>query len=293
MRVGVIDVGSNTIRLLVAEVHAGTLDVVHEDRAWAQLGGDVARTGGISALRLGIACEAVGEFAAAARRLGCSRVEVLVASPGRQALNAGDLVRGLERTSRARVRVLGREEEALLAYHGAVGCAATGEELVAVCDVGGGSTQIAAGSPELGAVWLRSVDIGSLRLTAAALGKGSPGKKAVAKARTLVHEAFDGLAPPLPATALAVGGSARAVRRIVGPALGEDELQQAVSTLRKRSPGEIAATFDIGAERARTLLAGSLILSEVQLRLMIPLRVVSAGLREGAVYELAGALAAA
>ena len=294
MRVGVIDVGSNTIRLLAADVGPYGLDVVQELRVWARLGAEVARTGEISAERLDAATAAVGELARAARRAGCLRVETLIASPGRQAANAGELVRALEGVSGAPVRVLGREEEARLGYQGAVVSAGPFDGAVAVCDVGGGSTQLAIGLPDREPSWLRSLDVGSLRLTTEALADGDPpAKRAVNLARGLAHHELDGLVVPLPRTALAVGGSARALRRLVGRRLGEEELREAVSVLRKNSSRSISKTFDVAPVRAQTLLAGALILSEVQRRLMVPFRVVTKGLREGAVLELAARRAAA
>lgn len=293
MRVGVIDVGSNTIRLLAADVGPYAMKVVAKHRVWARLGVDVARTGEISAERLEAAAAAVAQLSAAARRAGCLRVETLVASPGRQASNAGELVRALERVSGAPVRVLGREEEAMLGYQGAVAAAGPFTGTVAVCDVGGGSTQLAVGLPDRGPSWLRSFDIGSLRLTTEALDDDPPAKRAVAAARDLVQRDLDGLVVPLPVTALAVGGSARALRRIVGRRLGEDELREAVSTLRKSSSDTISERFGVPAARARTLLGGALILSEVQRGLMVPFQVVAKGLREGALLELAARRAAA
>ncbi len=293
MRVGVIDVGSNTIRLLAADIGPYGLDVVHEHRVWARLGTDVAKTGEISAKRLEAAVEAVAQLVAAARRAGCLRVETLVASPGRQAGNAGELVRSLEGVSGAPVRVLGREEEALLGYQGAVAASGPFEGAVAVCDVGGGSTQLAIGLPDREPSWLRSFDIGSLRLTTEALDGDPPEKSVVKVARSVVQRELEGLVVPLPRTALAVGGSARALRRLVGRSLGEDELREAVTILRKSSSRTITKTFGVPPARAQTLLAGALILSEVQRRLMVPFRVVATGLREGAVLELAARRAAA
>ena len=193
MRVGVIDVGSNTIRLLAADVGHHGLEVVHEHRVWARLGVDVASTGEISPERLDAATGAVAQLAKAARRAGCSRVETLVASPGRQASNAGALVRALEGVSGAPVRVLGREEEALLGYQGAVAAVGPLDGAVAVCDVGGGSTQLAIGLADRAPSWLRSFDIGSLRLTAEALDGDPPGKKAVKVARGVVRRELEGL----------------------------------------------------------------------------------------------------
>jgi exopolyphosphatase / guanosine-5'-triphosphate,3'-diphosphate pyrophosphatase len=288
MRVGVVDVGSNTLRLLVADVPGvGGVTVVRERRAWARLGADIALTGEISLERLGAAANAVTDFVAEARRLSCAWLEVLIASPGRQAANAGDLVRMLERVTAAPVRVLGREEEARLGFLGAVGSAGPLDGAVAVCDVGGGSTQLAVGLADSGPAWMRSLDIGSLRLHAQAIEPNGTGKKAVATARDLVREQFSGLAAPLPSTALAIGGSARAVLRVAGRTLGTEELSETVEILRKRTPRDVSRAYDIPIDRARTLLAGALILAEIQHRLIVPLRVVTGGVREGAARELA------
>jgi exopolyphosphatase/guanosine-5'-triphosphate,3'-diphosphate pyrophosphatase len=293
MRVGVIDVGSNTIRVLVADVDGSRIAAVHESRAWARLGMDAAQTGEISVERLEAARAAVAEFAAQARRAGSERLEVLIASPGRQAANTGALVRALEQSTGAPVRVLGREEEATLGYHGAVAATTPEEGAVAVCDVGGGSMQLAIGSPSAGPAWLRSFDVGSLRLTAEVLTGDPPSKKAVVAARSLVRGHLEGLVVPLPGYGLAIGGSARGLRRLVGNTLGPDELSEAISILRKRNAKSVSSAFGVPPARAPTLLGGAVILAEVQARLIVPFQVVSGGLREGAVVELASRRAAA
>jgi exopolyphosphatase / guanosine-5'-triphosphate,3'-diphosphate pyrophosphatase len=293
MRVAVIDVGSNTIRLLVASAGTAGLAVLEERKAWVRLGIDVALYGAISEKRLRVAVDAVSRMATEARKLGCARLEVLVASPGRQSENGSELLRRLEAAAAAPVRLLRRDEEARLAYDGAVACAGIGAGTVAVCDVGGGSTQLAIGLSGAGPAWVRSLDVGSLRLTAQALGYDLPGKKAVNEARRLVRAQFAGLVLPLPMQALAVGGSARALRRIAGRSFGQEELRAAVRTLRKLPSSEIAATYGIGAERARTLTAGAVILAEVQRRLAVPLAPARGGVREGAALALAAQQTAA
>jgi exopolyphosphatase / guanosine-5'-triphosphate,3'-diphosphate pyrophosphatase len=288
MNVAVIDVGSNTIRLLLASVRGAELRVVEERTAWVRLGSDIAGQGAITEPRLEAAAKAVADFATEARRRGCMSIETLVASPGRQAQNGSELLRRLETASQTTVRVLRRDEEARLAYEGAVASMRISADTVAVCDVGGGSTQLAIGIPGGGPTWLRSIDIGSLRLTAQAFEQDPPGKKSVAAARRIVAEQFDGLAFPMPKQALVVGGSARGLRRMLGTrTLGREELEAAVRQLRKRPSFEIAAEHGIDTERARTLLGGALILSEVELRLAVPLVVGRGGVREGAALALA------
>ena len=295
MKLAVIDVGSNTIRLLVASVRGGKVEAAHERTAWIRLGADVSCSGAISPFRLEAAARAVSQFAAEARKLGCMHVETLVASPGRQAENGGELLRSLEVASQTPIRLLRRDEEARLAYDGAVSAAGAEEQQsVAVCDVGGGSTQLAIGTSDLGPVWLRSLDVGSLRLTKQVLEHDPPGKLAVAAARRVVREQCQGLVFPLPKLALAVGGSARGLKRLLGSrTLGEDELAAAVRMLRKRPSVELAAEHGIDPERARTLTAGAVILSEMQRRLAVPLVVGRGGVREGALLSLAAERSAA
>jgi exopolyphosphatase / guanosine-5'-triphosphate,3'-diphosphate pyrophosphatase len=194
-------------------------------------------------------------------------------------------MRALAAAAKAPVQILSPEEEAELAYCGALAWAGLRAGSVAVCDVGGGSTQVAVGMSQ-GAVWVHSVDIGSLRLTARLLEADSPGKKAIAAARAELHEEFDGFSPLLPQSALAVGGSARALAKLVGRTLGEEELSSAVRVLGKQSAVEIEKAFGIDRYRVRTLTGGVLILAEVQRRLAVPLEVAGAGLREGCALSL-------
>ena len=293
MNVAVIDVGSNTIRMLVARREGDVLVPVAQRRARVGLGADVERNGRISGAKLREAAERVRAYADEARRLGSARTVVVAASPGRQAANAGELIRLLAQAGRVAVRVLSPEEEGALAFDGALAAIRPPEGLVAVCDVGGGSTQLAVGTRDAGPVWIRSIDIGSLRLTTRSLPNDPPGKKAMTAARAVVAAEFAGLAPPLPASTYAVGGSARALAKIWGPVLGSEELREALRLLQKRPSGDVAKDVAVAPARASMLAAGALILAEVQTRLGTPLQVVRAGLREGVALSLLAEASAA
>ena len=99
--------------------------------------------------------------------------------------------------------------------------------------------------------------------------------------------------PPEPSLALAVGGSARALKRIVGATLGSEELEEALTLLAEMPAAEVVSRFDIDADRIGTLTAGAAILAELQACLATPLRVVRGGVREGALLELTDRRAAA
>ena len=165
--------------------------------------------------------------------------------------------------------------------------------MIAVCDVGGGSTELVVGSPQQRPSWARSVDLGALRLTEAVLTSDPPTRRELAQARLLLGRAFAGPAPPRPEVALAVGGSARALARIVGRTLDEDGLRAALRITTVRRSTKLAKVFGFDEERARVLPAGALILAEVAKSLGAPLELARAGLREGAVAALLAEAAAA
>jgi exopolyphosphatase/guanosine-5'-triphosphate,3'-diphosphate pyrophosphatase len=287
--VGVVDVGSNTVRLLVS--HEGRSVLTR--RAMLRLGAEVERHGAIGEEKLAEVSGTVGTFVAAARSIGVERIEVLVTSPGRQASNADELVERLAVAARAPVRVLSAADEGRLAFFGALSATRGGRKTVAVCDVGGGSAQVVVGTRRDGPAWVRSIDLGSMRLTSRLLPGDPPGAEAVAEARAEVERHLDGFAPPLPQAALAVGGSARAVGGVVGAKLGASELEEAVELLADTPSDEVVGRYGVDPDRVRTLAAGAVILAAMQARLRVPLRTVRGGVREGAILELAERRAAA
>jgi len=295
VRVGIIDVGANTLRLLVAtRARNGGIDPLREERRQLGLGEEIVRTGGkIGEDKLDEAAAVARTHLRRARKLGCDGVEILVTSPGRQASNGPALVAVLEAATGIRPHVLSSDEEGALAWHGAVSATNELPETVAVCDVGGGSTQLVVGTLTSGPAWMRSIDVGSLRLTRRVLASDPPRASEIAGARSEVAAALAKLAPPLPLAALATGGTARSLRRVVGPALGERELEVALRKLAKRSVRQISNDFGIDRPRARTLVAGTAILAGVQQLLGIPLQGAQGGLREGAALALLDEVAAA
>jgi len=282
MRIGVIDVGSNTTRLLVASADRDGVVPLEKEKIRLSLGEEIERYGAVSAVHVAAAAKAVRNFAAVARRKRVASLDVFLTAPGRQAGNADELVAALSRAARVPARVLTKEEEGSLAYRGAV---LTAEiplpSRIAACDIGGASTEIAVGSPDGEPDWIESVDLGSVRLTARA-------GDMPAEAR----QAFGSLEPPAVEAALVVGGSARAARRLVGTKLGEEELAEALQLVETLAPREIARRFGVDRARAEILPAGVILLAEVQRRLGVALNVCGGGIREGAVLASRDALAA-
>jgi exopolyphosphatase/guanosine-5'-triphosphate,3'-diphosphate pyrophosphatase len=282
MRFGVIDVGSNTTRLLVADAASDGFFPVDTQKVRLSLGEEIERHGAVSAVHIAAAAKAVRAMAATARRKRVASLDVFLTAPGRQATNFAELVAALSRAARVQARVLTKEEEGTLAYRGAILTAGLAlPSRVAVCDIGGASTEIAVGDPDRDPDWIESVDLGSVRLTTRA-----------ADMHAEAEAAFGHLVPPTVEAALVVGGSARAARRLVGAELGETELAEALQIVETTSPREVARRFGVDRARAEILQAGVILLAEVQRRLGVTLHVCGGGIREGAVLASLDALAA-
>jgi exopolyphosphatase / guanosine-5'-triphosphate,3'-diphosphate pyrophosphatase len=293
VKVGIIDVGSNTVRLLAAESgRSGVVTALREERRQVGLGDVIERRGRIPGAKLSETADTARGYAKLARRLGCEQLEVVVTAPGRQSTNSGELLAALRAAVGVAPRVLSAETEGRLAYMGAVASADALPALTAVCDVGGGSTEIAFGVAAVDADWVDSIDTGSLRLTSRFFAD-SAGAAEVRAARAEVRALLAELEQPRPQAALATGGSARALRRIVGRTLGSAELEQAVDSMTGRAPAKIARKHGIELRRARTLLAGAVILSEVNAKLGVPFEVARGGMREGLAAQVLAQVAAA
>jgi exopolyphosphatase/guanosine-5'-triphosphate,3'-diphosphate pyrophosphatase len=133
---------------------------------------------------------------------------------------------------------------------------------------------------------VRSLDIGSLRLTRRAFRGDPPDAEDVARAIAIVAAEFDQLVPPLPLAAIAVGGTARALRKLVGDDLGDETLLLAVRRLSKKPSRKIAREYGLDEARAKTMTAGALIFLEIHRRLTVPLQVGRGGVREGGALAL-------
>jgi exopolyphosphatase/guanosine-5'-triphosphate,3'-diphosphate pyrophosphatase len=279
------------LRLLVAEAGNGGVVAVHEERRQTSLGEDVERCGSLTGEKIDRSAVAARKEVRRAQKLGASRISVVVTSPWRNAANGKELVSAIERETSHPVQALTAEEEAQLAYVGALACTAVDRYPVAVCDVGGGSTQVAVGSGAQPA-WQRSIELGSLRLTERCLHSDPPTPAELAAAQRETERAFSALTPPMPAVGLATGGTARALRRLGLERLDSRNLAEAIDGLLELPAAARARRAKVDLQRAHTLPAGAVILARLQALLQIPLTVATCGIREGVCVGLLEAEAA-
>lgn len=287
MIVGIVDVGSNTVRLLVAGVEGGCVEQLDRERHYVRLGDDVHAAGRIRTKKLEEAADVARKLVRRARKSGAERIETIVTAPGRQASNGEELVRLLRKRTDAPVVQLSGEDEGRLAWEGAVAHLDDPRGIVGVVDLGGGSFELAVGTPGLGVTWVESVDAGALRVTRELLGGDPPSGKKVARAQARIADLVGHLDPPCPDSVVVVGGTARAIGRIAGRRYGTRELGKLIGRLTESPAGKVTDEHGITPERTHTLLGGTLVLAELARRLDSKLEVGRGGLREGAALALA------
>jgi exopolyphosphatase/guanosine-5'-triphosphate,3'-diphosphate pyrophosphatase len=293
VKVAIIDVGSNSVRLLVASARRHDVKQLYRDRVYVRLGDDAYALGHIGPEKLEETHRVARRFARVARKKGAERLETIVTAPGRQSTNRDELVDVLVDATDAPVVVLSADEEGRLAWEGAVAPMADPPELVAVVDLGGGSCELGVGTPGFGPSWVRSVDAGALRVTRGFLGDDPPPHERVHAASAAIREMLDRFDPPIPNAALAVGGTARAIGRIAGRKFGAAELDAVILALSSAPARRLAEPHGVTTERAETLLGGTLVLRAMVDRLRCDLEVGRGGLREGAALSLARTTVAA
>ena len=297
MRCACIDIGSNTTRLLVADVLVGgaaatvpALAPVVERRAFTQLGRACRAGEALPAATREALAAVVAAQAQEARTLGAEALRVVATAALRRSGDGLATCHALAAAAGAPVELLSEHDEARLAFAGATcGLTDAPSGSIAVVDVGGGSAQIVVGSCDSGPAWSVSLPLGSGDLTTAHVQGDPPASKELTRLHTVAEDALAGVAPPPVTRALAVGGSATSLRRLAGPVLEPAALERVLATLVAAPSAQLAERLRVAPERARLLPAGIVVLMAVARRTG-PLEVARGGLREGILHELASAL---
>jgi exopolyphosphatase/guanosine-5'-triphosphate,3'-diphosphate pyrophosphatase len=202
-RVAAIDCGTNSIRLLVADVTrredgSFALRDVHREMRIVRLGEGVDATGRLSVAALMRTRDALADYTLVVRRKGAEQVRMVATSATRDAANRDDFFTLARDVLGVEAEVITGDEEARLSFTGAVGDLEPEDGPFVVTDIGGGSTELVLGTwdgarAEVTAA--RSVDIGCVRITERCLRGDPPTTEEVAAARDLtvrvLTEAFD------------------------------------------------------------------------------------------------------
>ncbi|HET9654071.1 MAG TPA: Ppx/GppA phosphatase family protein [Kineosporiaceae bacterium] len=193
IRVAAFDCGTNSLRLLVADVDAATGTLLDVDRRMeiVRLGAGVDRTGRISADAMQRAMTVTREYAHLCHHLGVQRYRYIATSAARDADNREEFTDGIQGLLGVVPEVISGGEEAQLSFLGATsGLAEHHEAPYLVVDIGGGSTEFVLGNGH-GVIGARSVDIGCVRMTERHLSGDPPTPEQVTAATADIDAALD------------------------------------------------------------------------------------------------------
>lgn len=141
----VIDVGTNSVKLLIAEVSSGAVRPVHEANHVTRLGRGFYETHLLQPKAIQATAEIVGEFARSARQHGSALIRIIATSAARDAHNAADLVAALRHASGVAVEIISGEQEADWVFRGVATDPVMADHPLLIMDVGGGSTEFILG----------------------------------------------------------------------------------------------------------------------------------------------------
>ena len=253
MRVAVIDMGTNSTRLLVADVEGGKLAELDRRSTVTRLGRGVDTSRQLSMEAIEDVCATVGEYVARYRELGAERVVAIATSAVRDAGNRGAFTGELRERFALDARILGGDEEARLTYLGANHDRAPDGEALVV-DIGGGSTELVVGRGD-DVSFHASLDAGDVKrlidevLVGSDFARASRGIGVAGTPTSLaaIDQVLDPYDPAL----------------VHGYKLSLDSIQRMYSQLAAKTLEERLAVTGLHPGRAPTIVAGVVILIQV------------------------------
>lgn len=302
-RFAAIDVGTNTILMLVADLEAdGAFRVVADRAAIVRLGEGVDRTRSLSAAGVGRALGALGDYVRVCRSLGVTEIAAVGTSALRDARNAGSFIDRLKRELRLDLRVLSGAEEAAYCFLSVEKGLALDAREVLVVDVGGGSTEFIWARDKKLQGWA-SVDVGSVRLTERHLRSDpvSPEEcarlaRAVDQSLAKLREQWGGkISSPAMVGVAGTFTTMAAVQKslihyshaeVHGSRLGRAEAERQIALYRSKTVAERRRVAGLEPERADVILAGALLIERIMTLFRVEEAIVSdQGIRYGLLYE--------
>jgi exopolyphosphatase / guanosine-5'-triphosphate,3'-diphosphate pyrophosphatase len=274
LRVAVVDMGTNSTRLLVADVEDGRVRELERRSTVTRLGRGVDTSGQLSLEAIEDVCAAVASYMRIYEELGTEKVIAIATSAVRDAANSEMFLAELRERFALDARILNGDEEAGLTYAGASAEHEPGERMLVV-DIGGGSTELIVGDgPHVG--FYASLQAGTVRHTERYL-RTDPAEPAqledlAADVRELIGEALEGAAIAQANEGIAVAGTPTSLaaidqrlepydpERVHGYRLSLDSIQHMLSELAAKPLAERLQVPGLQPGRAATIVAGVVIL---------------------------------
>lgn len=302
MRLGVLDIGSNTGHLLVVDAHGGAAPMpAYSYKEPLRLAEHLDDDGGVGADGVEALVGFVSQALLVAEDKGCEEILGFATSAVRDAVNSGEVLAQVRDTTGVEVGVLSGEDEARLTFLAVRRWFGWSSGRLAVFDIGGGSLEIAAGSDEAPDV-AHSLPLGAGRVTREWLGEDPPAEDVVRRLRKQIRAdiargAGTVLRGGAPDHAVATSKTFRSLARVCGAApYGEGLLVRRVlpaDVLGRKLPDLAGMTHDklarlpgVSANRSHQLLAGALVADAVMdIFEIAELEICPWALREGVILE--------
>ena len=277
MRVAAIDCGTNSIRLLIADIDGNNFREVVRDMEIVRLGQGVDETGQFHPDAIARTLAAVDKFAAEIAKRGVEKIRFCATSATRDATNRHLFVDGVRERLGIELEVISGDEEAALSFAGAIKDLDPSNGPFLVVDIGGGSTEFVFGTSTVEAA--RSVNIGCVRMTERHFASDPATAEQIELARTDIQAAIAQAAAVVPITKaktlVAVAGTATTVAAAALDLREYDRYAIHLSRISAQQTHDAATMFATSTREQRLALgymhpgrvdviaAGSLVLSEI------------------------------
>jgi len=277
MRVAAIDCGTNSIRLLIADIDGNNFREVVRDMEIVRLGQGVDETGQFHPDAIARTLAAVDKFAAEIAKRGVEKIRFCATSATRDATNRHLFVDGVRERLGIELEVISGDEEAALSFAGAIKDLDPSNGPFLVIDIGGGSTEFVFGTSTVEAA--RSVNIGCVRMTERHFASDPATPEQIEAARSDIQAAIAQAAAVVPITTantlVAVAGTATTVAAAALDLPEYDRYAIHLSRISSQQTHDAATMFATSSREQRLALgymhpgrvdviaAGSLVLSEI------------------------------
>ena len=299
MIVASIDIGTNTVLLLIAEVQtSGEIKSMLNEYRMPRIGNGTEKNGSISQEKINLLMEVLKEYDNQIDKYRCEKVLVSGTNALRIAKNAPDIVRNVWELFNYKIDIISGDTEAEYAYLGAISNIKGVEEPM-VIDIGGGSTELIFGSKSE-ILSKKSLPIGSVSATEKFLEKSPPSKEDIGRLKRKLNELLKEIVyPKKPSDVIAIAGT---VTTLSCMNLGlkefeEDKVEMSSITMKEinkiieklsglTSPKILENYGPVSKGRDDIILAGAIILSEIMNFFSIKsVKVSSRGIRYGAIVK--------
>jgi exopolyphosphatase / guanosine-5'-triphosphate,3'-diphosphate pyrophosphatase len=302
VRLGVLDVGSNTVHLLVVDAHRGAHPTpTHSEKTVLRLAEQIATNGELTRPGANALVRAVDSARESASRLGCEELMAFATSAMREAENSSKVLRRVAEQTGVELQVLPGIEEARLTFLAARRWYGWSAGNLLVLDIGGGSLEVAMGIDEE-PVLAESLPLGAGRITRTRFSHDPPRRTELVDTAAWLEERLAGLAKAVaklgqPDRVVATSKTFRSLARLTGAApsaagprvrrtLSDTALRQLIAFISRMTAADLAELEGVSASRAHQLVGGALVANAAMRALALEeLEICPWALREGVILR--------